>query len=130
MKVIIPVKNSQKEKGVLVKGFQNTDCCCVYDLETETPEWLPLEKISPNPGNLSFELRRKGIKAVVTNYMSVMALGLFVESGIEVYKAGNDSMQENVELLKMGGLKPYSVQDAMVAESCSSSCGSCKSACY
>ena len=124
MKVILPVMDGAKSKYELAAGFDDTEFVCIYDTETSQYEWMPLSEICAKIGNLSFALKRKGVFCIITNELPLLALGLFTESGLKVYKAKGVSLQENIELFNSGSLKKYSAIDTIEMAGCSSSCSS------
>lgn len=129
MKIILPVIDDNYEKYSIATGFHNSDYVCIYDNEENSYKWMTTSELSEKPGNLSLELKRKGIFTVISNYMSVMALGLFIESGIKVLKAQSDNLQVNIGLFNTGMLMPFTVESAMGMTSCSGSCSSCDTTC-
>ncbi len=129
MKVIMPVIDNEKEKNFIANGFLNSEYVCVYNNESQTYEWLPIEDISQQAGNMTIELKQKGIKAVISSDITFMALGLFVESGLKVYKARGKSVQENIKFLQDEQLDLFTPLGAMNSSSCSGSCSSCGTSC-
>lgn len=129
MKVIIPVEDNSGAKDKVAEGFHNAKYACIYDCESKTFEWLATSDIAAKAGNLSIELKRKGIQTVISDSMPLMALGLFIESGFKVYKAGSNSVDENIELFLANKLASFSAAFASVDSGCSSSCSTCSSSC-
>ncbi len=129
MKVIIPVTNNQDLKEEVAYSFHNSEYVCVFNAEEKTYEWLNTNEISEKTGNLSVELKRKGIYTVISNQMPLMALGLFIESGIKVLKAKSVSLKENIELYLNNKLQPMPFGYSPDYVGCSTSCSSCKSSC-
>jgi len=124
MKIIMPVADLESAKDKIAQSFHNADFACLYNTVDRSFEWLPAKEISKSVGNLSIELKRKGIFIVISGQMSLMALGLFTESGITVLKAQGSSIVENIQLFHEEKLKPLSPQ---LAASCNASCASCSS---
>lgn len=129
MKVMIPVVDNLSAKNNLAAGFHNAEYACIYDSESEAYEWIATDDISTKPGNLSIELKRKGIYNIISKQMSLMALGLFAESGLNVFKAESEDVSENIQKFVQNKLQPLTVQSAMGSSCSSSSCGSCSSSC-
>ncbi len=130
MKIILPVLDNTDRKFELAKGIHNAAFLCVYDCENKTYEWLTTAELSNKPGNLSLALKRKGIFTVICKQMPVIALGLFMESGLKVYHACGNQLEENIKFFENQQLQPFSAVSALAIQACSSgACGSCKSSC-
>ena len=129
MKIIIPIIDNNRSKDNIAQGFHNAGYVCIYDCSSNTYEWLTINELAPNAGNLSLELKRRGIFTVISGYMSLMALGLFTESGLKVYKAESDSVQENIKLFLENKLPPLTTQSILGMSACIGSCNSCGSSC-
>ena len=129
MKIIIPVTDNDSLKDTIAQGFHNAGYVCIYDCTNNTYEWMATKDISEQAGNLSLELKRKGIFSVISNYMSLMALGLFTESGLKVYKAESESVQENIKLFLENKLPLLTTQSILGMSACIGSCNSCGSTC-
>jgi len=130
MKVILPVLDNSEQKYNLAKGIINAAFLCVYDCENKTYEWLVTEELTNKPGNLSLALKRKSISTVICNQMPIIALGLFIESGLKVFHAHGDNLIENIKLFENKQLQPFTAVSALAIQACSSgACGSCKSSC-
>jgi predicted Fe-Mo cluster-binding NifX family protein len=126
MKVILPVIDNDGARNMMAKGFHNARFACIYDCDTHDCEWVTAREISEKPGNLTLGLKRREIYTVISPQMPIMALGLFVESGLTVYKAIGSSVEENIRLFIENKLKTFPVRDALVSD-CSGSCSSCRS---
>ena len=130
MKVILPVIDDQGARNMLSNGFHNARFVCIYDSQSHDTEWLPIKDISEKPGNLTLGLKKRGIYTVISPQMPLMALGLFIESGLTVFRSESKNVEENIKLLNENRLRPFEAYDAMGMSSCSgSSCGSCSSSC-
>jgi predicted Fe-Mo cluster-binding NifX family protein len=133
MNIIIPVTDNQSGKDIIAESFHNADYVCIYDSTDQTYEWVATKDISIKAGNLSLELKRKGIYTVITSQMMPMALALFIESGFKVYKAQGNSVKENVKLYHDSLLAQFTfhseLDDTEPESGCNSSCGSCHSSC-
>jgi predicted Fe-Mo cluster-binding NifX family protein len=127
MKIIIPVTEIENKNNVRVRGLHNAEYLCIYDCEERSYEWYLTEEISKKPGNLSIELRRKGIDTIISRDMPIMALGLFVESGFKILQAQSESVDENIDLFSKNELKPFTALTALMSTACTSSCSSCSS---
>ncbi|MDB4335064.1 NifB/NifX family molybdenum-iron cluster-binding protein, partial [bacterium] len=128
--IILPVVDCQDSKHEMAPGIHNTEYACIYDCDSHTYEWLATNDITQKPGNLSIELKRKGVKTIVSSSMPLMALGLFIESGFTVYKASSDNLNENIQLFEAQKLDTFTTQHADEMKGCSSNaCSSCSSTC-
>lgn len=126
MKIILPVVD--KNKGV-AQSFHNAELACIYNCSNQTYEWVATKSISPKSGDLAEELRRIGIRVVISTQMPLMALGFFTESGLIVYKAASESVEENIRLFTANELKPLTSTFAISSADCSGSCSGCKTSC-
>jgi predicted Fe-Mo cluster-binding NifX family protein len=129
MNIILPVIDNKDAKDMIAQGFHNTEYACIYNSTDNTYEWLETKEISVKEGNLSLALKRRGIYTIISSHMQLMALGLFVDSGLKVYKAKGNSVTENIKLFNDNQLKPFTVQFAVGATNCSGTCSSCDTSC-
>ena len=97
MNVIIPVIDNNEEKYLMAKGFHNTDHVCVYNTLNGSYKWITTKEISDCEENLSVSLKRKGIYTIITSHIPHLALRLFKESGLVVYKSKSKSVEKNIE---------------------------------
>jgi predicted Fe-Mo cluster-binding NifX family protein len=130
MKVITPVVDNKTRKFEIADGMHNAEFFCVYHCEGNIYEWINIEDLGSKAGNLSIALKRKGIYTIICTHMPIIALGLFTESGLNVYRAESYNLVENINLYKNKLMKPFTTISALALEACSNStCGSCKSPC-
>ncbi len=131
MKVILPVVNDSDAKKDLAEGFHNAACVCIYDCDTNNYQWLLTSQLASKPGNLSLELKRRGISTIIAGSMSLMALGLFTEGGFFVYKSNGDDLYENIQMCLAEKLEPFTLQsvDELKNNCSSTACKSCSSSC-
>lgn len=130
MKVILPVIDDDKSKNDVAAGFHNSDYVCIYDSEKDTYEWAHTAEITQQVGNLSIELKRKGIQTIISNQLPMMALSLFIDSGLEVFQAMSKKVNENIDMLLKDKLPSFTMRSATPPTGCSSSaCASCHSDC-
>lgn len=128
MQVIIPVKDKVSDKMLVADGFHTTDIMCMYELETGKMEWLDAAELCQYTGNITDELKSRGVSSIITNEMSFMALGLFRDGGFTVWKSKGNDLVNNLELFKQGSLDLFSPNTAFKS-SCSGSCNSCETTC-
>ena len=129
MNIIIPVIDDNSGKFNMAKGFHTTEDVCVYNTLNSNYQWVKIKEISQCEENLSLSLKRKGIYTVITSQMPFLALGLFKESGLMVYKSKGKNLEENIDLFLKNELDTFSPQIQFKASSCSSSCSSCDTSC-
>jgi predicted Fe-Mo cluster-binding NifX family protein len=130
MKVIVPVVDNEDARFEVAKGLHNAEFFCLYDCVDKTYEWINIEKLSNQVGNLSLVLKHKGIFTVICTHMPIIALGIFIESGLKVYQANGYDLVENISLLQNKQLKPLTAVSILALEACSTgACGLCKSPC-
>lgn len=125
MNIIIPVINDNDEKYIMAKGFHNTDYVCIYNTLNGSYDWVKTKEISESEDNLSVSLKRKGIYTIITGQIPYLALRLFKESGLVVYKSKSKSVEKNIEFFLNDELQHFSHQTHF--GSTASACGSCSS---
>ena len=127
MKVIVPVKDKKK----IATGFNSTPEVCVYDLEkniSEGSEFKNWKEIIPPGTKITLRLKQENIHAVLTSQMQLLALNLFRDNGIDVYKSEGDDLFSNLNLLREGQLGKYSTEQALEnGKICGEDCESCSS---
>jgi predicted Fe-Mo cluster-binding NifX family protein len=128
MKIIIPVAENSACGMEIARGFYKADLAYIYNCINQTSEWLSTKSIIQNAGDLGDALKRIGIGAVISQQMPVMALGFFTDSGLTVYKAESENIEENIRMFIDNRLEPQTNASSRYSSSCSSSCTLCSSA--
>lgn len=127
MKLIIPVYDNK----LIAEGFNKTTHVCIFDPETSDAEtccFIPWRTIIPPGSKITKQMKEMGIAAVLTSQIQLLALNLFVENGIQVYKSSGTDLTQNLLLYKQNKLHPFTVTDAMESSNlCSGTCDSCTS---
>jgi len=126
MKIILPV--TDESKGI-AQSFHNADQACIYNYANQTYEWVETKNINSKKEGLAEELRRIGISAVISTHMPLMALGFFTESGLTVYKAISENIEENIRLFASNQLKPLTNASVKSSTNCFGSCSACQTSC-
>lgn len=129
MKIVIPVSQQTNARNSIARSFHNSEYVCIYNNSDQSLEWVLARNISSNPGNLGKELKRRGVGAVISQQMPLMALGFFIESGLQVFQAIGENIEENIRLFNLCQLPLLTSQLAKATSSCSGSCGSCNTVC-
>ena len=124
MNIIIPVTDNMEAKDILAPGFHNTEYVCIYESDNDSYKWFKKKDISKKEGNLSIELKRKGIYTIITSQIELMTLVLFNEMGLKVYKAKSTSIIENIKFFHNHQLELFTPKSAIGVLDCVSSCGS------
>jgi len=127
MKILLPVTENKTSGRSIASGFRNADLACIYNCNNQTSEWMPTKNISQNAGDLADALKRIGIGAVISFQMPLMALGFFTETGLPVYKAESENVEENIRMFIENMLEPLTNETSKKGLACSSSCNSCSS---
>jgi predicted Fe-Mo cluster-binding NifX family protein len=127
MKIIIPVAENNACGREIAPGFHKADLACIYNCINQTSEWLSTKSISENGDDLGDALKRIGIGAVISQQMPLMALGFFTDSGLTVYKAESENIEENIRMFIDNQLNPQTNTSSKFSSFCSSSCSSCSS---
>jgi len=123
MKIIIPVIDNNLGKNVIAPGFHNTDFACIYDKDESTYQWIEKKDLSIKEGNLSIQLKLKGIYTIITSEIELLTLSLFNDLGLKVYKSNTGSVEENIKLFESNQLKLFTLKTAngIINCDCSSS---------
>jgi predicted Fe-Mo cluster-binding NifX family protein len=125
MNIIIPVIDNNDDKYIMAKGFHNTDYVCIYNTLNSSYKWVKTKEISECEDNLSVSLKRNGIYTIITSHIPYLALRLFKDSGLVVYKSKSKSVEKNIEFFLNDELQHFTPQ--IHFGSSSSACGSCSS---
>lgn len=128
MNVIIPVVNDCDFKQTIADGFNTSKHVCLYNSELKTMSWMDANHTINLEGNVVAELKRLNIKSVITSHIKMMALRLFKENGIKVYKSVGTDLEQNLRMFHTYELPNYSLFDAIGNGGCDSGCSSCASA--
>ncbi len=129
MKVIIPVVDLDSKKFTVADSFSVTEFICIYDNESKSFYWCRSSEIIKSEGNITLALKSNNINSVITNHLQLLALNLFLESELNVYKNVGTDLIKNIELFESGQLPVYTVQHSIAFAGCLSSCSSCSSHC-
>ena len=132
MKVAIPVSEMDFDpKSPLIKGFHETNFIGVFDADNRQMQVLPVFS-GQNQDFAIFNLFKvNGISAVISPKMSLMALKVFSDYRIDVYRAHHDlSLDENIEKYLNQDLSRFTFVETFRNMQCSSSgCSSCDQTC-
>ncbi len=128
MTVIIPVVDDCNNKLTIADGFNTSKHVCLYDTDQKTFRWMDSTHTINLEGNVVAELNRMNISGVITSHIKMMALRLFKENSIKVYKSEGTELEYNIGLFDNQKLPNYSLFDAIGNGGCDSGCGSCASA--
>jgi len=127
MKIGYPAAGLTGESRLfLSEDFTKCGLMGLYDTQTGNVEVVAREKIS----DLSDWFKNQQINAIITPEIQMMALKVFREMGISVYKAEGSMLTLNVEMMFNKYLPVFHTTDMMEdgSVSCSSSaCSSCSS---
>jgi predicted Fe-Mo cluster-binding NifX family protein len=118
MKIIIPVIDIDQGKSTIAKGFHNTEFACIYDSIENSYQWLKKKDICKKDGNLSIQLKLKGIYTIISSDIELMAFSLFNEMGLKVYKSIGTNLEENIKLFEANQLNLFTLKTAMGVINC------------
>ena len=128
MKIGFPASSIKiNEKNMLSNSFVESGMIGIYN--TDTKDISITNKESINKGLIEWMYENE-IEDVITPEIKTMALKVFRDGGIEVYKSQGILLNINIELLKDDILLPYSFDETFKNKdgSCKpSSCGTCSS---
>jgi predicted Fe-Mo cluster-binding NifX family protein len=125
MKVIIPVIDNVNQKNVIASGFNVTSFVCIYNLETNQFTWSQWREIIPEGTKMTQKLKELSIFSVITKNIHFMALAIFKENGMQVYKSQGENLIENISFFNEKILEPYTVQEVENSSLCGGACSSC-----
>lgn len=127
MRIAYPASGIQGEdRTMLSSDFTDSGLIGIVDTTTEQIEVFDKDGLS---SGLIDWLSEQNINAIISPELEVMALKVFREKGLDVYKAESSMLALNVELLLNMCLPNFSVSEMYEegASSCSSNCSSCSS---
>ena len=124
MNIIFPVIDDNSNKFSIAKWFHNSENTCIYIGLNNSYKWLNIKDITSCAENLSLALKRNGIYVIITSHMPFLALKLFKESGLLVYKSQGKNVKENIALYLDNKLELFTPQLQFNAIK-GSACGSC-----
>ncbi|MDX8338733.1 hypothetical protein SLH46_06045 [Draconibacterium sp. IB214405] len=127
MRVMLPITEKETEKAKIARGFHNARFVCIYDSELNSFECKETKEISPNPGDLTQELKRMGINNVISGYLPPMVLQIFTRNGLSVFKARGSNVTKNIDFFTQNQLESFTSQAARELWGCESGCNSCSS---
>lgn len=125
MKLIVPVYDNTS----IAEGFNSTPDVCIFDPEMvgeASCTFVPWRQIIPPGSKITKVMRELGIGAVLTSQIQLLALNLFVEQHIQVYKSFGTDLHQNLVLYSQNELRQFGTSDALESASiCSGSCSDC-----
>ncbi len=126
MKIGFPAAGLHNEKKSLLAGsFVESGLMGVYNTQTDEIVVVPKENFK---NGIVDWVHEEEISLIITPDIKPMALKVFKEEGVEVYKAIGKILSLNIQLLFNKDLMSFSVESKMQEKSsCSSSCSSCSS---
>lgn len=122
MKVLIPVSGKNQDHHALVSGFHNTRALYIYDVESGSYEWIDSQESEFHSGNLSLQLKKLGVNDIICSGLSLLALGIFIDSGFRVFKPSGLTVGQSIRGYLEEQLNPVSSETASEYISCSGSC--------
>ena len=125
MNIILPVIDNNEGKFTMAKGFHSSEDVCLYNSLDGTYDWIKTKDISSHEDNLSVSLKRRNVFTIITSHMPFLAMRLFQESGLLVYKSKGTSVEENIALFTQKELEAFTPQ--IYSGTTYSACGSCSS---
>jgi predicted Fe-Mo cluster-binding NifX family protein len=109
------------QKVMLSDSFSKSGKIGIVDTQTQQITVFTKDEIG---GDLSRVLLENEVTAIIAPNMAFMALKVFREKSIHVYKARSYSLKANIDLLKLNCLPLYT-QVSAIKNDCSSGCSSC-----
>ncbi|MFV0397870.1 MAG: NifB/NifX family molybdenum-iron cluster-binding protein [Bacteroidales bacterium] len=125
MKLIIPIYNSSS----IAEGFNKTTEVCIYDPKEQEDArcfFVQWKTIIPSGSKITKRMNELGIHAVLTSEIQALALNLFSENNILVYKSIGHDLAYNLSLYSQNKLSLFTMSDALENRViCSGTCDSC-----
>jgi len=125
MKLIVPVYDN----AYIAEGFNSTPVVCIFDPEKAGEEsccFVPWRQIIPPGSKITKVMKELGIGAVLTSQIQLLALNLFVEHQIQVYKSAGTDLKRNLALYTKNELQSFTASDTLEnATICSGACDQC-----
>lgn len=129
MKIAIPVVNIDDHKYEIAPGFNVTPYMCIYDSKEGEYSWIYINQVLQKGENIAAFCKRNGLKAIIASIMKPMALNLFNNLDITVYKTDSTDLVGAVTSYEHDELRRYNALDALeTVPACGSNCKSCSTA--
>ncbi|MFA6872487.1 MAG: hypothetical protein WCQ86_00685 [Bacteroidaceae bacterium] len=130
MKLIVPVYDNNR----IAEGFSKTPNVCLFDPSIasldEACTFTSWSNLIPHGTKIAGRMKELGIGNVLAPQIQLLALNLFVENGIHVYKSEGSDLIHNLSLYCAQKLVRYTTTDALENSNiCSGSCSDCSDTC-
>ena len=130
MKLIVPVY----DKNHIAESFSKTPDVCLFDPSitslSDACIFTSWSNLIPQGTKITKRMRELDIGNVLAPQIQLLALNLFVENGIQVYKSEGTDLVQNLLLYCAKKLVPYTTTDALQNSSiCTGSCSDCSDTC-
>ena len=110
MKIGYPAAGMTTEKKMyLAKNFIEFGLMGVFDTQTQSVTVIPKELLK---NGVVEWVKNEGITTIITPEIKAMALKVFREEGVDVYKAEGQLLSLNVQLLLTQLLNPYTFENS------------------
>jgi hypothetical protein len=131
MRVAIPVTDlSADGRQVVAATLNATGYMCLYDLETDSCQWLSVSELAPNLGELLPALGHRSVTDIISVNMQPMALKVLVNKGFKVFKSSGNNLYENIRLHTAHHLTCFDMEQLLAETNlCSGACGDCDTTC-
>ncbi|WP_143525088.1 NifB/NifX family molybdenum-iron cluster-binding protein [Labilibacter marinus] len=128
MKVCLPIMGETSLKKELLAGdFYKAQHYCIYDMKNNSSSIYSLNDANSIYMSIS-EIKKLEIQAIITPNLRPMAAKILFENEIEVYQAGGNVVDENIDHLKRGLLRDFTEAMIESKKDCSpDACSSCSS---
>lgn len=126
MRIAFPLYNEFEK--IMTDGFHGSQYVGLYNLSNNEIEQLSISdlEIQFSKTDLTSIFTELGVQVVICKKIHPLALKIFNENNITVYKSESDQLTSNIDLLKKGSLQKYQTNMTQL-KSCNSSCSSCSS---
>lgn len=104
MKIAIPLGDRNGLKGRVAEHFGRAEIFLIYDTETQTVDVLPNPEAEGKKESPPDFLKRRGVGEVIVSGLGSMAREKFKNHNIRIYKAADDTVEENIRKFRKGKL--------------------------
>jgi ArsR family transcriptional regulator len=114
MKVCFPVESNNGLDSIVYGHFGSAPMFIVYDTETNSVNAISNQNLGHEHGACSplKALDGKSVDAIVVGGIGAGAINKLNSMSIKVYKAGDGSIQNNIDLFKSNSLSELSAKNA------------------
>ncbi len=121
MKVCIPIKENKGLESIAYNHFGSAPYFLIYDLEDEQMKVIENKDLHHSHGMCQplKAIGEENINAILVGGIGAGALNKLNNKGIRVYRAANETVLENINLLRENNLMEISIDNSCKQHDCS-----------